>query len=224
MVSEWLVAFLLGVVSSTHCLGMCGGITGALTFSLAPEVRASRSKLLFYSFHYHAGRITSYALAGAIAAGGVALLSDIAGAHSQPVMQFIGAAFMVAIGLYIAGWFPRFDRIERLGAPLWRYLEPIGQRVLPVRTLPQAYAFGLVWGWLPCGLVYSALIYSLSTASMAQGMAVMVFFGLGTVPMLLLVALMAERVLRAIRHPHFRRLAGISIIMLASVPIIINGL
>jgi len=106
-----------------------------------------------------------------------------------------------------------------MGRPLWARLEPIGRRLLPVRSLPQALGFGLVWGWLPCGLVYSALVFSLSTGSMWQGMGVMLFFGLGTIPTLLLVGFMADRVSRVMSSPLFRQVAGVSIMLLALVPL-----
>jgi sulfite exporter TauE/SafE len=88
-----------------------------------------------------------------------------------------------------------------------------------VRSLPQAFGFGLVWGWLPCGLVYSALVYSLSTGSAWQGAGVMLFFGLGTVPTLLLVGIMADRMRRVMASPLFRQVAGAVIIALALVPL-----
>lgn len=217
--TDWATAFVLGVVSSTHCVGMCGGIVGALTYSLAPEIRGKRSRFVLFSLHYHLGRISSYMLAGALVAGGAAVFQELAGAGSALVMRTVGAVFLVALGFYIGGWFPRFAWIESMGRPLWRWLEPLGRRLLPVRSLPQAFGFGLVWGWLPCGLVYSALVYSLSTGSVWQGMGVMLFFGLGTIPTLLLVGFMAERVSRVMANPLFRQVAGVLIVVLALVPL-----
>lgn len=217
--TDWTTAFVLGLVSSTHCVGMCGGIVGALTYSLAPEVRQNRGQFVLFSLHYHLGRISSYVLAGALVAGGASVFQDLAGSGSAFVMRAVGAGFLVLLGLYIGGWFPRFAWVESMGRPLWRRLEPIGRRLLPVRSLPQAFGFGLVWGWLPCGLVYSALVYSLSTGSMWQGMGVMLFFGLGTIPTLLLVGFMADRVSRVMSRPLFRQVAGILIIGLALVPV-----
>lgn len=217
--TDWTTAFLLGVVSSTHCIGMCGGIVGALTYSLTPEIRQDRALFVLYSLHYHLGRIGSYVLAGALVAGGASVLRDVAGPGSALVMRSVGAVFLVALGLYIGGWFPRFAWVESMGRPLWRRLEPMGRRMLPVRSLRQALGFGLVWGWLPCGLVYSALVYSLSTGSVWQGMGVMLFFGLGTIPTLLMVGFMADRVSRVMGSPLFRQVAGVMIIALALVPL-----
>ena len=217
--TDWATAFVLGVVSSTHCVGMCGGIVGALTYSLTPEIRQNRGRFVLFSLHYHLGRISSYVLAGALVAGGAAVFQDLAGAGSALVMRVVGAVFLVALGFYIGGWFPRFAWVESIGRPLWQRLEPIGRRLLPVLSLPQAFGFGLVWGWLPCGLVYSALVYSLSTGSVWQGMGVMLFFGLGTIPTLLLVGFMADRVSRVMGSPLFRQIAGVMIVAMALVPL-----
>lgn len=222
MWTEWTTAFVLGLVSSTHCVGMCGGIVGALTYSLSPEVRQHRGRFILYSLHYHFGRIGSYMIAGGLVAGGAGVFEDLAGSGGALFMRVVGAAFIVAVGLYIAGWFPRFVWVESMGGPLWRRLEPLGRRLLPVRSPRQAFGFGMVWGWLPCGLVYSALVYSLSTGSAWRGMAVMGFFGLGTIPTLLLVGLMAERVSAVMRAPLFRRIAGLVIMLLALVPLVLG--
>ncbi|MBA2778027.1 sulfite exporter TauE/SafE family protein [Billgrantia kenyensis] len=222
MPAEWSIAFLLGLLSSTHCLGMCGGIAGALTFSLSPEVRARPRWLTTFNLTYNAGRISSYLVAGALVAGSAGVLSSTVGTANRPLMAVLGAAFLIAVGLYIAGWFPRFARIEALGRPLWQYLEPMGRRLLPVRRLYQAYGFGLIWGWLPCGLVYSALLYSLTTEVAWRGALFMLFFGLGTMPMLFTVGVMASSTAARLRSPFVRRLAGLVIIMLAPVPTILT--
>jgi len=222
MPAEWIVAFLLGLLSSTHCLGMCGGIAGALTFSLSPEVRDNPRWLMAFNLAYNLGRVTSYVIAGTLVAASAGWLLGILGTPHRLVMGTLGMLFLVAVGLHIAGWFPRFSRIERLGRPLWRRLEPLGRRLLPVRRLPQAWGFGLVWGWLPCGLVYSALLYGLTTESALRGGLFMLFFGLGTLPMLFTVGVMASRVAATLRHPVIRRLAGLAIIALAPVPLLIT--
>jgi len=188
---------------------MCGGIVGALTYSLAPGIRQNRAQFVLFSLHYHLGRISSYVLAGGLVAGGAAVFQEFAGPGGALLMRGVGTVFLVLLGFYIGGWFPRFAWVESMGRPLWARLEPIGRRLLPVRSLPQALGFGLVWGWLPCGLVYSALVFSLSTGSMWQGMGVMLFFGLGTIPTLLLVGFMADRVSRVMSSTLFRQVAGV---------------
>ncbi|HEY0634427.1 MAG TPA: sulfite exporter TauE/SafE family protein [Gammaproteobacteria bacterium] len=161
---------LIGLFSTLHCLGMCGGIMGALTFSLPAEVRQDKSRLGQFLFAYNLGRISSYALAGALlgSLGGslFALLSPRAG---YLVLQVGAALMMTGVGLYLAGWFPRFARIERLGEPLWRRLEPFGRRLLPVRHPLRALLYGMIWGWLPCGLVYTALLLTVTSGDALAG-------------------------------------------------------
>ena len=158
MTGSYALAFLVGLLAALHCLGMCGGILGALTFSLPYETRREWPRMLPFLLAYNLGRVASYAVAGAAFGWiGGALLA--AGSNPWPhrVLQWLAALVLVGIGLYIAGWFPRFTEVERLGAPLWRRLEPLGRRLLPVTTLPRALIFGAIWGWLPCGLVYTML-------------------------------------------------------------------
>lgn len=222
MPAEWAVAFVLGLVSSTHCLGMCGGIAGALTYSLNPQLRQQAGRSMVFNLAYNLGRVSSYMAAGAIVAAGAGMLTGLAGAHNRLFMSLLGAAFLIAVGLHIGGWFPRFARVETLGRPVWRRLEPLGRRLLPVRRLPQAFGFGLVWGWLPCGLVYSALVYSLSTESALRGALFMGFFGMGTLPMLLTVGVMASSVAAVLRRPGVRQVAGLCVVMLAPLPLLIS--
>lgn len=221
MPAEWAIAFAIGLVSSTHCLGMCGGIAGGLTYSLSPAIRQQPHRLLLYKLAYNGGRIGSYMIAGAALAGGAGMLTALAGAQNRLIMATVGAAFLVAVGLHIGGWFPRFARVESLGRPFWRLLEPLGRRLLPVERLYHATAFGLVWGWLPCGLVYSALVYSLTTESVLRGALFMGFFGLGTMPMMLTVGIMASTAAAHLRRPWARRVAGLAIVVLAPVPLFV---
>jgi sulfite exporter TauE/SafE len=209
-------AFVIGLLSTLHCLGMCGGIVGALTFSLPVEIRNRRSRLLAYVSAYNLGRITSYTIAGAIGGGlGSTLLNLLASGHGRVALQYLAAAMMVAIGLYLAGWFPRFAMLERAGLPLWKRLEPLGRRLLPVRSPLQAFLFGLVWGWLPCGLVYSALIWTTTSGSALHGAAFMFLFGAGTLPSVMTAGVMTGWLSRLARTPYIRPAVGVVIIGLA---------
>ncbi len=213
-----LAAFGIGLFSSAHCIGMCGGIVGALSFGLPPHIRNDRRRLIPYILLYNLGRIFSYALAGALLAGaGGELLYRISPQYGHLVLQWFAALVMIAIGLYLAGWFPRLALIESLGRPLWRYLEPLGQRLLPVRTPQQALLFGMVWGWLPCGLVYGALVYSMSAGSALHGALFMALFGLGTLPAVATAGILTSRVAHLARMPRARRAAGILIILLGAL-------
>jgi sulfite exporter TauE/SafE len=208
-----LSAFLVGLAGSGHCVGMCGGIVGALCLGLPQSVRARAMALAPYLLLYNAGRISSYALAGAIAGGVGATLTSVAGPENARLAgRVLSGGFMVALGLYVAGWWPALALLERWGGALWRRIEPLARRLLPVRSPSQALAAGLAWGWLPCGMVYSALALALTAGSAATGAGVMAAFGLGTLPMLLVMGAAASRLAALARQPLARRIAGVFIL------------
>ncbi len=216
-------AFIVGLFSALHCLGMCGGIIGALTFSLPAEVRNDRWRLFPYISAYNLGRISSYTLVGAIVAGlGDNLFNFINPEYGHLYLQGVAAIIMVGIGLYLAGWFPRFAEIEKLGQPLWRKLEPLGQKLLPVQSPTHAFLFGVIWGWLPCGLVYSALLWSASTGSASNGALFMLAFGAGTLPSVMTAGIVTGWLIRLTRIPYLKAVVGLSIIALALASLVIN--
>ncbi len=203
-----LAAFLVGLLGGVHCVGMCGGIVTALSLGLAQQRRVMRARW-HYLLAYNLARITSYSVAGALF-GGVGWLAANWGDlyQVQLLLQLAAAVFMVILGLYLAGWWQGLAALERAGGLVWTRLEPLGRRFLPVRTPGQAFLLGLVWGWLPCGLVYSVLIWSISTADPLYGAALLLSFGLGTLPNLLAMGMVAERLSARVRDPRVRRLAG----------------
>ena len=209
-----LSAFLVGLLGSTHCLGMCGGIVSALTFSVRADLRRSAWTLSPYLLAYNAGRISSYVIAGLIAGFiGAGAFSVLPPDSSSWVVKFITGGFMIALGLYLAGWWPGLQTLEKWGGVLWRRLEPFGRKLLPVDHPLKALAFGLIWGWLPCGMVYAMLAWALTSGSAGQGASLMLAFGLGTLPMLLAIGVAAERFKKFVRHPWVRRGAGLSILI-----------
>jgi hypothetical protein len=176
-----LAAFLAGVLGSTHCAAMCGGIATAL--GAAPGGARRHRQLLLY----HLGRIASYATAGAIAAAlGAAAGSAFAISRWSEILRLATAAVVVVIGLDIAlsgtsG--ARWLRLpEQWGARLWRRVAPLSRASLPAAPAARALVLGLLWGWLPCGLVYSVLLAAALAGGVARGAAVMIVFGLGTLP------------------------------------------
>ena len=208
-----VAAFLIGLASALHCVGMCGGIIGALSFSLPEPVRTQRPLLLGYLLAYNGGRVASYTLAGSlVGALGSGLFDNLSPTFGHQVLRLLAAVLLVGIGLYLAGWFPRFAQLERIGVPLWKRLEPLGQKLLPVRSPLQAFGFGLVWGWLPCGLVYSTLLWSASSGSGTRGALTMLMFGLGTLPAVLATGLLAGWITRIRQLPAARAAIGISLI------------
>lgn len=204
-----LAAFLVGLLGGVHCVGMCGGIVTALSLGLQQE-HAAGSGYWRYLLAYNAARIASYCVAGALFGGIGWLAANWSGIHQvQLLLQLAAAAFMVVLGLYLAGWWQGLALLERAGGVVWTRLEPLGRRFLPVRTPGQAFLLGLVWGWLPCGLVYSVLVWSISTADPLYGGALLLSFGLGTLPNLLAMGIVAERLAARVRDPRVRRLAGL---------------
>ncbi|MGR9101444.1 MAG: sulfite exporter TauE/SafE family protein [Gammaproteobacteria bacterium] len=214
--TSYLVAFIMGLFSSMHCLGMCGSIIGTLTLSLKKEIRDTKFRLFPYVLNYNLGRITSYTLAG-FAAGVLehVLSMPLGEGHGHRILQIISAFVMAGAGLYIAGWFPRFAYMEKVGVYFWKKLEPLGRRLIPVETLAQAYVFGMIWGWLPCGLVYTALALSATTGDIARSTLTMLAFGLGTLPAVIGVGIMTSFLTRLSRMKRFRQIVGISLIALA---------
>jgi sulfite exporter TauE/SafE len=211
-----LLAFVLGLASTLHCLGMCGSIVGALTLSLSPEIRARRTGLLLYALAYSAGRVGTYAFAGALAGGaGWGVMQALGPAAGHAIMQGLAAVLMVGIGLYLAGWFPQFARLEGLGTPLWRRLEPVGRRLLPVRSLSRAVFFGALWGWLPCGLVYSLLAWSTAAGGAGLGSLYMLAFGLGTLPAVVGAGVLTGHVTRLLARGQLRQAVGLLVTLAA---------
>lgn len=214
--SSYLVAFLMGLFSSMHCIGMCGSIIGTLTLSLNPNIRNNKKLLLPFIFNYNFGRITSYTIAGAIAGIVEAILTMHVGeTHGHRTLQLLSAAIMASAGLYIAGWFPRFAYIEKAGLHLWKMIEPYGRKLIPVKNRTQAYLFGMVWGWLPCGLVYAALALAATAGDVRKSALTMLAFGIGTLPAVMGVGIMVEVLTRLSRMLRFKQAVGLFMILLA---------
>jgi len=214
-INYYLAAFLVALFGGVHCFGMCGGIVGALTLGLPAHTRSRFTAMLPYLLAYNTGRILSYTVAGILAGGVGAWAANLASVHQgQQILQIIAGLFMVSLGLYLAGWWQGLARVEQAGGVLWRHLEPLGRRLLPVRTPGQALGIGLVWGWLPCGLVYSVLIWAMSAGGAVQGALLLLSFGLGTLPALLTMGAFAATLAGWVRRPWIRRAAGTAIIFL----------
>ena len=197
----YLALFLIGLLGGTHCVGMCGGIVGVL--SMGPAARPALH--LAYNF----GRIVSYGLAGALAGALGAASLALSGQLPLRIALFVLANLMlVALGLYLMGATRALAFSERLGQRLWRHVQPLTRSYLPATRVAQAFPLGLLWGWLPCGLVYSALVTALTSGSALHGAGLMLAFGLGTLPNLLLAGLLAVRLRSYLARPPVRLIAG----------------
>ena len=211
----YLSAFLVGLLGGVHCVGMCGGIVGALTFGLAEESRDRIGSMMPYQLAYNLGRITSYTVAGALmGALGLLIVQFMPVYYAQRALMAVAGLFMVLMGLYLAGWWMLLSRLERAGGAVWRRMEPFGRRLLPVRTPAHALGVGLIWGWIPCGLVYSMLVTAVASGSALKGAGLMLAFALGTLPNLLIIGAMAGAAARLAHSETFRQLAGGSVALL----------
>ncbi len=205
-------AFVVGMLGGVHCAGMCGGIVGAL--SLGAHQRRRLPLLLAYNL----GRIGSYVLAGALmGALGFYFSGLLPVQTAQRVLLGIAGVFLILMGLYLAGWWNALAGVERLGGVLWRRLEPLGRGLLPVRSVRHALLLGALWGWLPCGLVYSALVWTVSSGGALDGALLMLAFGLGTLPNLLLMGVAAAQLNRWVRHPAVRAIAGVLVMVFGAL-------
>jgi len=202
-----LSAVVLGLLGGGHCLGMCGGLMGALTMAIPVEQRGRRLQLLLA---YNLGRILSYACAGLLLGlGGWAL----ANSPAAMALRIVAGLLLICMGLYLGGWWSGLTRIEALGRGLWRHIQPLAKRLLPVTSLPRALLLGALWGWLPCGLVYSTLLWAASQGSAIDSALLMLAFGLGTLPILIASGLAAQRLNQLLRQRSVRMAGGLLVIV-----------
>lgn len=200
-----VAVFFVGLLGGVHCLGMCGSIVGILTAQLPKE--GAR-----WQFHlaYNSGRIASYTLAGAVVGAiGQAgfLMRDVV--PVQHLLFALSSLMLVALGLYVAGIWGMVRRIEQVGGMLWRHIQPLTRRLLPLSSPSRALLLGMLWGWLPCGLVYSVLVTALASGRAQSGALIMLAFGLGTLPNLLVIGMFWERCRRWMQSPVVRMAAGL---------------
>ncbi|MDZ7828660.1 MAG: sulfite exporter TauE/SafE family protein [Halofilum sp. (in: g-proteobacteria)] len=177
-----LAAFVAGLVGSSHCLGMCGGIAAALGMGTAgPEAGAGRA--LGRALLYNGGRIASYAVAGTLAGGIGFILGQAVHAPTAIVtMRVLTGAVLVAIGLQVAFNLRLLRPLETAGMHAWRRVAPLATRLMGKRSAGGTMLLGALWGWMPCGLVYGMLVAAAATGQPLTGAALMAVFGLGTAP------------------------------------------
>lgn len=201
-----ITAFLAGLLGGAHCVGMCGGIVAAMS------LQGGKRQPLPFHLGYNLGRLASYTLAGTLAGlvGSAAFLSE----RLLPVqtgLYILAQAVLILMGLYLAGLSRAVLWLENAGGGLWRRLQPVFGRLLPIRDFPGALAAGAVWGWLPCGLVYSVLVTALASGGAASGALLMLAFGLGTLPNLLAMGWAAERLRALAANRAVKLIAGLSV-------------
>ena len=231
-----LPVFLVGLAGSVHCIGMCGGIVGALSAmpgrpgaarrvipiapvaAFAPQAAGAASAAAHGGtavrlLAYNTGRIASYMLAGAIAgglAGGAASLARISAWQSAAF--WLANLMLVALGLYLMNAWRGLARLETLGGALWKRLQPLLRPLLPMDTPAKALALGGLWGWVPCAMVYSVLLTAALSGSAARGAAVMLAFGLGTLPMLAALGVLGAQVRQLLQRRAVRTVCGVLVL------------
>jgi len=208
MTADWLGAFFVGLIGAGHCMGMCGGIASVL--SIGNTNKANKFAIpIFYNF----GRLASYTLIGAVIGGAISSLSQFSEINGVlNWLRLIAALFMVLLALYIGKWWHGLLAIEKLGQHIWKHISPAGQSLLPLKKPYHALPFGFIWGWLPCGLVYSTLTWSAVSGSWLDGGLIMLSFGLGTLPAMLAIGYGATVLKRFQQSSAFRQVGAFLIL------------
>ncbi|MFO1317762.1 MAG: sulfite exporter TauE/SafE family protein [Burkholderiales bacterium] len=202
--SALIGALLAGLLGGAHCVAMCGGwiALAARPADIAPLVPARSLRTGLAASH--AGRLTTYVLLGALfgAAGGAAFA--VALAPVQRGLYVAANVLLLVLAASIAARGLAFAPLERAGLAAFRRLVPAVARLGPGAGMPGRYALGVVWGFTPCALVYGVLPVALMAGSAGDGALVMLAFGLGTLPNLLLAGFAFTHARRWFSHAAWR--------------------
>jgi sulfite exporter TauE/SafE len=207
---SFISAFVIGLAGGVHCVGMCGGIVGAFAYAVPKN-----AAMLPYTLAYNIGRILSYIIAGSITGWAGYLFAQQVN-QGIIILQFVSGIFLFLLGLYVSGWWQGLSNIEKLGSKLWQVIRPWSKKLLPFKSSLHALPYGMIWGWLPCGLVYSVLTWSLASGSALQGAMIMAGFGLGTLPIMILMATGFDKIQHVIQNPKIKVLMGLLLIIFAT--------
>lgn len=221
MLLKLIIAFNLGLVSTLHCVGMCGGVLTSLMLGSKEDNTDKKSKKIKRSFAYNLGRIFSYSFAG-LCAGffGAQFIELTQSSHAHFILQCIAALVLIALALNMLDLFPFSKFTESVGMRLWRFIQPFGKHLYPITSDWRALLFGMLWGWLPCGMVYSAVLLSLTMGSALEGMLLMFFFGLGTLPGMLTTGYFSAYLNRLRSNIQFKWLTATLMLLIAiSLPV-----
>jgi len=244
LIQHCLTAFLLGLASSGHCIAMCGSficrfsattelqqskqlndgkaqsidIIDLSDSSPAPST-SSKNTLLF-----HLGRISCYTLLG-LSLGLVALvfqqasqqlaLSQSSYLLTASLLRLCAAILLIFSALYIAGFSQSIKRLEQMMTPLWRKLSPLSQNLMAMQSAKQSCLLGLLWGFIPCGMIYSTLAWAISLQQGPSTALLMLSFGLGTSPSLLVLHSMSNRLQFHLNKRWVKKAMALIIIIMA---------
>lgn len=180
---------------------------GALSMAIPSEAKARR---WFILLSYNFGRIGSYTVIGLLAGAMAAQLAQWGAANW---LRWLAGVLLILMGLYLADWWRGLTYLEQGGRYLWAYIQPIGKRFMPVNSSAKGLALGFIWGWLPCGLVYSALVYAMAQGEMLGAGLVMLAFGFGTLPSVLATGFVAQYMGQWLRKPQVRWPLAVAIML-----------
>lgn len=203
--------FLIGLLGGAHCIGMCGGIINALSFAIPTDKRNSVNLNLIL-LSYNLGRISSYTFIGVLV-GALGWMAQEALGPVSFVMRIIAGVLLISMGLYLTGWWTGLRKVEELGGYLWRYIEPVGKKHMPVNGPGEAFVLGAIWGWLPCGMVYSVLTLAAVADNGWNAGLLMLCFGLGTLPVMFITGRFAQMTKIFLQTSVFRSVAGVLILL-----------
>lgn len=207
---NFVAALLIGLTGAGHCISMCGGIAAAVTIGMPNKPQHHWIYLLYYNL----GRISSYMIAGLIVSQVVVEVSALSGSTNILILlRILASIMMIILGLYIGKWWSGLTHIERIGHVIWRFILPLTKHFLPLTSPLKAIPFGFLWGWLPCGLVYSTLTWAAVSGSAIDGMIIMLAFGLGTLPAMLALGSIADKFKSLLNNSYFKRINGLFIII-----------
>lgn len=219
-------ALLTGLLGSTHCAVMCAAPMASMTAAprlanIPVVVEGGGAEVTHFPAHAwsQAGRVASYSVAGFVAGGFAASLGTLLAPTSVEaagrLAAFLAQTILLATGLYLSGWTVALNWLERVAQPIWHRLQPLAGRVVPPSSPSAAFAFGALWGWVPCGLSWSMVIVALGSGSSLSGAGIMLAFGLGTLPVMLGSGTLAAWLASRARDPRWRLGAGLLVIVLA---------
>lgn len=204
-----LSAFLIGFAGGVHCIGMCGGIVVALRMA-----SPSRGSSLPFTLMYNTGRIISYTIAGALT-GAVGTMLTRSVPHASMILSVLSGVMLILLAMYLGNWYKGLNALESMGQGIFKRIQPYSKRFIPFATPLHALPYGFIWGWLPCGLVYSTLTWSLASSSPLDGALIMLFFGLGTLPTLVAASYSVDYLVRGFKHAVTRQLIASVLLMYA---------
>lgn len=176
---EFSIIFGLGLVSSLHCVQMCGPVVVSFSLSLS---RNTASQQMLAHLSYSLGRLLTYSALGAVAGltgQGFGLVGKLAGVEN--IVAVVAGTLMMLAGLLMLDLLPhrflhRFDPLRYTS----KFFKPLGSRIASP-TIASKFVLGLMLGFLPCGLIYAALLKAMAAGTALAGSLTMMAFGLGTV-------------------------------------------